>query len=172
MRLLIIILFFASTSAIAHAQHMPDGTLVFSSKRGPIGRIAQRITGGDQYTHVGVVIDGYVYESDWPRSKRTPVAQYGKARTTNDYYTPAQPLSPQTIDAMRAQANATLGQPYRLRGYFNPARTHADGTWCSPYAGRVLQAGGVQLSTSDYHEPQNLLGRVRDQYRFSNRVRR
>ena len=68
------IMFFAS---ICQAQYSyPDGTLVFSSKKGLIGRVAKRITGGDQYTHVGIIIDGYIYEQDFPKSKKTPLSYY------------------------------------------------------------------------------------------------
>ncbi|TWT91402.1 C40 family peptidase [Neorhodopirellula pilleata] len=168
MILLVASLAIAST---CNAQSVPDGTLVFSNKKGIVGRVARRITGGDRYTHVGIVFDGYVYESDWPRSKRTPVQSYGKPGSTNDYYAPSTPIDRDRLAAMRSQANATLGTPYRLRGYFRPGVTSA-GTWCSPYVGRILAAGGSSLSNHDRHEPQNLLRRVGGDHRLSSRVRR
>ncbi|MEW3709422.1 hypothetical protein QOZ51_30145, partial [Pseudomonas aeruginosa] len=92
----------------------------------------KRISGGDHYTHVGIVIDGYVYESDWPRAKKTPVSQYGKRGSTNDYYAPARSLD---VDAMRKKAESMLGTRYSLRSYFRPDRK-SNGTWCSPFSGQ------------------------------------
>jgi len=148
---------------------LPDGTLVFSNKKSLVGRVARRITGGDQYTHVGIVLDGYVYESDWPKAKRTPVSQYGKRRTTNDYYVP---LVPVDTTAMRAKADSMVGQPYRLRNYFRPGSRQVNGTWCSPFVGQVLNAGGYSLSASQYHEPQNILNATGESFHFRMRVRR
>jgi hypothetical protein len=152
-------------STLAHAQY-PDGTLVFSSKRGLVGRIAKRITGGDQYTHVGIVFGGRVYESDFPRATSTPVSQYGKRGTTNDYYVPTRPIG--DINAMHATAQSMLGTRYGLRGYIKPVRK--PDMWCSPYVGKVLNAGGQRLTASDYHEPQNLLNRMSGSLQFGGRV--
>jgi hypothetical protein len=44
--------------------------------------------------------------------------------------------------------------------------------WCSPYVGRVLNAGGYSLTPKDYHEPQNIFARVGHNYQFAARVRR
>lgn len=154
-------------SSIVTAQY-PDGTLVFSNKKGLVGNVARRISGGDHYTHVGIVIDGYVYESDWPKAVRTPVANYGKPRTTNDYYTPKVQAN---IANMRAKAVAMLGTPYSLKGY-KGRRVGRNGQWCSPYVGKVLIAGGWKLSASHYHEPQDLLTAVQPYYEFVGRVRR
>ena len=161
------ILLFCST---AYAQY-PDGTLVFSSKKGLVGRVAKRITGGDQYTHVGVIIDGMVYESDFPKSKATPVHLYGKWRTTNDFYIPTHLYSDEQVTRMRANAQANLGKPYRLRNYINPRTPKTDGTWCSPYAGTVInQTGRFRLNSNDLYEPQNLLMKVSPYYRLHSRV--
>ncbi|MEM1224592.1 MAG: hypothetical protein AAGJ40_02785 [Planctomycetota bacterium] len=154
-----------------HAQ-VPDGTVILSSKKGLIGRIAQRVTGGDQYTHAAIVLDGYVYESDWPRAKRTPVNQYGKWRSTNDFYVPSQPLSRGQVSAMRSKAQSMLGTRYDLRNYFRPGSARNAGTWCSPYVGKVLGAGGVTLSSHQMHEPQNLKQAIGHRYRFARRTLR
>jgi len=148
----------------------PDGTVVFSYKNGLVGRIAKRITGGDQYTHVGVVINNKVYESDWPRTKATPVNQYGKRRTTNDYYVPLTPYSGQEVQNMRAYADSQIGTPYRLRNYFHPNTKKTNGTWCSPFVGRILnRSGRFNLSEQNYHEPQNIKNNLHG-YGFSRRV--
>ena len=154
----------------SHCQ-VPDGTIVFSSKKGVIGRIAKRLTGGDQYTHVGIVLSGRVYESDWPRATSTPVSRYGKRRTTNDYYVPAVSLTSQQISAMRHQAQAMIGTPYRLNAYFHPGR-ESKGMWCSPYVGHTLNAAGLGLTRHDMHEPQNVKARLGSHWRFSHRVKR
>lgn len=159
-------------SNVSLAQY-PDGTLVLSNSRGLVGRIAKRITGGDQYTHVGVVIDGRVYESDWPRAKNTLVSQYSRRTNTNDYYVPSTLYSQNEVAKMKSYATSHMGQPYRLRNYFHPNSRQINGTWCSPFAGNVLNASGrYNLSRSQIHEPQNLIHAVGNDYRFVERVRR
>lgn len=159
-----------STSAIA--QDYPDGTLAFSSSRGVIGRIARRIT-GQHYTHVGVVIDGYVYDHDWPRAHRTTAACYVKRRWTTDYYTPSTPYTAGEVIAMRKAATSRLGEPYRLRGFFLRRSTGTAGQWCSPYAAEILNASGrYRLSNKDAHTPGNLKAAVGHRYRFESRETR
>lgn len=169
MRLLLLamLLLLASTAV----GHWPDGTLVFSSKKGIVGNVAKRITGGDQYTHVGIVFAGQVYESDFPHARRMDVRVYGKRGTTNDYWVPRHVLDRNTIDKMKSKASSMLGTPYRLRGYFRPG-ARSNGMWCSPYVGKVLNAGGRNLRPQDYHEPQNILTRIGHDYQFAARVRR
>jgi cell wall-associated NlpC family hydrolase len=164
MRWIVLTIIAMTFTSPADAEY-PDGTLVFSNKRGIIGTVAKRITGGDQYTHVGVVLGGRVYESDWPRVTAKPIASYGKRRTTNDYYVP---LQSHNVQAMRLTAESLIGTSYRLRGYFRPTRN--PGLWCSPFVGRVLIAGGYPITSRDYHEPQNLLTRLDGQFQFVNRV--
>ena len=159
----------ACLSPTANAE-LPDGTLVFSHKKGIVGRVARRMTGGDRYTHVAIVFDGYVYESDWPRSKKTPIAQYGKRGSTNDFYVPTEIKL--DVAVMKATAEQSLSQPYRLRNFLRPNSRPTDGTWCSPWVGRVLSAGGRSLEPSDYRKPQTLLNRVGGSYRFQRRTTR
>lgn len=154
------------------AAQMPDGTLVFSNKRGVIGRVAHRLTGGEHYTHVGIVLGGRVYESDWPRATSHPVAHYGKFRTTNDYFVPQQLFSSASTQAMRYQASSLMGMPYSLRRFFNPHVADDRGTWCSPFVASVLAAGGRPTTPSQSHTPQRLLNAVGSHYQFVGRVRR
>jgi hypothetical protein len=164
------IVFFAS---ICQAQYSyPDGTLVFSSKKGLIGRVAKRITGGDQYTHVGIIIDGYIYEQDFPKSKKTPLSYYRyKPRSTNDFYVPATPFSQDEVAKMKMYAESHLGQSYQLRNYFRPGSRKTSGNWCSPWTGKVLNSSGkFNISYSGYFEPQNLLNCVRKDYHLHRRL--
>ena len=39
---------------VAYAQY-PNGTLILMTKEGPVGKIAQRMT-GDYYTHIAIII--------------------------------------------------------------------------------------------------------------------
>ena len=172
MRFLIALSLFLLFCLPIKAQY-PDGTLVFSSKKGIVGRVAKRMTGGDQYTHVGVVIDGLVYESDWPRAHAVPVASYGKPRTTNDYYIPKVPYTTSEVAAMRADARRNLGKPYKLRNYLRPGTKKTYGTWCSPYAASVIAASGRFLVSSyDGYEPQNLLRKVSSGYVLRTRIKK
>jgi len=149
----------------------PDGTVILSSKKGLIGRIAQRLTGGDQYTHIGIVIDGKIYESDWPRATTRGISGYGKPRSTNDFYVPLVPYSQYEVDRMRSYAQSQLGKPYQLRNYFNPRSPKTYGTWCSPFVGNTLNASGrYHFSTRQIYEPQNIVNHVNGQYQFKNRI--
>ena len=136
--------------------------IILSTKQGPVGRVARNIT-GDFYTHSVIVLDGWVYEQDWPRSRKTPLAFYGKKRTINDIY--LLPLTRQQVHLMKQYAESRLGEPYRLRGYFRPgARTN--GTWCSNFVGQILNTGGYQLTPSQMREPENLRQQLNPQFRY------
>ena len=171
LRFLVLLAAIATAAGASAQEHVPDGTIVMSYKNGLVGRIARRITGGDKFTHVGVVIDGQVIDSDFPRVHSTPVSRYGKRRTVNYYYVPTVPYNSLEVSRMRSHATSRIGEPYRLRNYFFPNSSPTNGTWCSPFAGQVLNASGrYNLSRSQYHEPQNLLNAVGGGYRFSHRV--
>ena len=127
--------------------------IILSTKNGPIGRIAQRMT-GDYYTHSAIVLNGYVYEQDWPRAKRTPLGEYGKRRTINDVYNI--PLSQEQTRVMQRYAESRMGERYRLKNYLFPRSRKTNGTWCSPFVGQVLNSGGYRLQPSQMYEPENL----------------
>lgn len=163
---------FLGISNVSFGQY-PDGTLVFSNSRGLVGRVAKRITGGDQYTHVGVVLDGKVYESDFPRAKNTPVGRYSRITNTNDYYVPSTPYSQQEVTRIKSYVDSHMGQSYRLRNYFHPNSRQVNGTWCSPFVGNALNASGrYNLSRSQIHEPQNLINAIGSHHNFIKRVSR
>lgn len=148
----------------------PDGTIVLSSKKGLVGRIAKRITGGDQYTHSAIILNGRLYESDWPRAKVGSIWSY-KRGTTNDYYVPVTPYSPSEVQAMLAKARSLIGRPYDLKNYRKPGSRQTYGTWCSPFVGQVLNnSGRHSLSSHDYYEPQNLREATSGTHRFYGRV--
>ena len=166
LRITLLLFLFAET---ASAQY-PDGTIILSSKKGLIGRVAKRITGGDQYTHSQIILGGRVYESDWPRAKVGPIGHY-KRGTTNDYYVPVVPFTTQEVAQMKTKAQSMVGKRYDLRNYRNPSSRRTDGTWCSPFVGQVLNASGrFNLSFNDYYEPQNLIGAVDNSFSFYKRV--
>lgn len=163
-----LLLFLSSTS---YAQY-PDGTLVFSSKPNTlVGNIAKRMTNNAQYTHIGIIFDNMVYESDWPRVQRTPVSQYGKRKTVNDYYIPSSPFSKDEIDRMKNHATSRLGEPYQLRDYLRKnSRRTTRGTWCSIYVGEVMNQGRYRFSFQQMFEPQKLSNLIAGQYIFTKRV--
>lgn len=170
-KMLMTVVLLLGTTTVANAQY-PDGTLVLSQSRGLIGRIAKRIT-GDHYTHIGIVIDGKIYESDWPRTKRSPIRGYGRRKATYDFYVPNTPYSSHEVARMRSYATSKLGQPYQLRNYFRPGTRPTKGTWCSPFVGKVLNSSGRhRLSTGQSWEPQNVINTLRSQHHFSGRIGR
>lgn len=162
-----IILLLLLVPAIAQAQSFPDGTLVFSNKPGTIvGNIARRLADGDHYTHVGWVYRNRVYEMDFPRALSVPVSQYGKRGTVNDYYVPTAPV--QGLAQMHVAAQSMMGQRYGLRGFLRPSKR--PGVWCSPFVGKVLNAGGHNIPPAIYHKPQTLLNHLRPNVRLAHRV--
>lgn len=163
----LLLLIMTLLSSIGNAQSLPDGTLVMSNKPGTlVGNIARRLANGDEHTHVGIVFRGRVYHMDFPYATSVPVAKYGKRGEVIDYYVPTSPV--QEAGKMLAAARSMMGQPYSLRGFMRPHRK--PGTWCSPFVGKVLNAGGYHIPPSVYHKPQTLLNYMRSQVRFSHRV--
>lgn len=62
---------------------LKTGDILFQSNDGIIGTGIQIFT-GDPWTHVAIVIDGEVWEQDWPRIKHTPVAKYLRRKNKPD----------------------------------------------------------------------------------------
>ena len=152
-------------------QDYPDGTVVYSNSIGLIGRIAERLTGGDRYTHIGIVIDGKVYEADWPRITKGSIEKYGKAKSTNDFFVPKKPFSKEEVAKMKEYAESQLGKPYQLRNYFWPNSRPTKGTWCSVFAGSVLNASGrYDMDKKTIFEPQRIHDKIKQEYEFRTRV--
>jgi hypothetical protein len=142
---------------------LPDGTLVFSNKPGTvIGNVAQRMATKAQgyhsrYTHVGIVLDGVVYHSDYPRVTTRSV-HARKRFESMTYQLPARQYTPQQIASMKAYARSQLGQPYRLRGFLR--RDGSEG-WCSTFVGQVLNQAGHNMTKQQRFTPDNLLRAIR-----------
>jgi hypothetical protein len=170
---LIITLILAIITTTASAQY-PDGTLVLSSKPGTIiGNVAQRMASRAQgyrskYTHIGVVIEGRIYHSDYPRVASIAVGAHKRGERA-DYYAPATPYTPQQVAAMKSYAQSQIGQPYRLRGF--RLRNGEEG-WCSTFAGQVLNRGGYNIGKSQRFTPDGVLNSVRSRYRFVRSIQR
>jgi len=153
-RLTLILSLLATT---ASAQ-LPDGTLVFSSKPGTvIGNVAQQMATQAQgysahHTHVGIILGGRVYHSDYPRVHSYAVG-HSKPGELVSYQLPTRNYTPQQIAAMRSYAQSQLGQPYRLRGFLR--RDGSEG-WCSTFVGQVLNRGGHSISATERFTPDNL----------------
>lgn len=166
MKFLTIFIFLVSH---AYAQY-PPSTIGFANKPNTIvGTIASRLTGNERRTHA-VYIDGRtVFESDWPRAKATDIGHAFKRGTFTDIYVPINPNY--DTASMRRQAVSMIGQPYRLRNFLHPRSRPVNGSWCSPFVGRVLNAGGYNLSPQQYHTPERLLNAVRHNYRYLHTIR-
>jgi hypothetical protein len=172
------IFLFVSTNAYSQygyrthrTHHVQDGTLVLSSSNRLIGRIANRIT-GQKNTHIGIVIDGYVYDQDWPVAHKTPVSRYGKRGWTVNYYAPVRPYSAHEVNMMRQTAESRLGERYSLRGFWNRSSKGTSDQWCSPYVAHVLNSSGrYNLNSHDAWSPGNIHNRVYHDYNFQYQTR-
>ena len=137
---------------------VPDGTLVLSSKPGTIiGNVANRMATKAQgypakYTHIGIVLEGKVYHSDYPRVTTRPLNSF-KRHEQAHYSLPGIPYSAQQLATKTKYANSQLGQPYRLRGFIR--RNGSEG-WSSTFVGQVLNAGGHALTLQDRFTPDNV----------------
>lgn len=142
---------------------LPDGTLVFSSKPGSlVGGVANRMATRSQgfraeSTHVGVIIGGRVYHSDYPRVGTVRVGVLKRGEVAR-YVVPAVPFSRVEVEAMRRHASSRIGERYRLRGFLRP--DGVTGGYCSPFVRDVLRAGGMRLSYRDGFTPDLLMRAV------------
>ena len=139
-----------------NGENPPSGTLVFSGSNGFIGRQAERVT-GDLYTHVGIVLDGKIYEAVPPAVTRSNWPPKVSSVAFADVYYPVKQYSGAQAQVMTAYAGSQLGVPYRLYNYFHPNGPRINGTWCSRFAGDVLVTSGRYVLTEQQKsEPENL----------------
>jgi len=159
---IVIAVLLACVCSQAFAQY-PDGTMVYSSKPGSIvGRVAQRWASRAQgyqatHTHVGIVLNGMVYHSDYPRVATRPIGQLKRGEVAR-YVLPSKQYTPSQVAAMRSYAKLQVGQPYRLRGFLR--RDGSEG-WCSTFVGQVLNRGGHSISATQRFTPDNLMRAIK-----------
>ena len=134
-----------------------NGTLLFSKTNLLPGRIAAKFIAPGNFQHVGIIFDGYVYESVWPRAKRSTVK---RAMLPGWSYWAIEPVTPYTtkeLRQMRQEACDNLGKPYRVKNFLWPRTKETYGTWCSQYVREVLNASGrYQFTWNHGWEPQGL----------------
>jgi hypothetical protein len=140
---------------------LPTGSVLLMHSDNVVGRVARRVLDGDRYTHAAIVIDGQVYEADWPAVQVHPAATYRRPATEIVVYVPRRPFTPAETAAMRAYAVAHLGQPYGLKTFFAP-RTRPNGkTWCSRFVKDALNVSGrYELTEHQGREPHNLAAAI------------
>lgn len=151
----------------------PNGTLVFSNLRTAFGRWLNRV-GPMSHSHVGIVIDGQVYEADWPRVKCGPPESHYKRHATYEFYTPTQPYSVHEVAGMRNHARSQLGRPYGVARWLVPGtRFGRGGIYCSEYVRDVLNASGRwRLNGGDGYNPGRLRSATAGGYRYVGAVNR
>lgn len=148
--------------------NLENGTLLFSTNSSFGGRIADRCVGGG-YTHTAIFLDGYIYEADFPFIKKTKLEYFtGRRCSTNYFYKPKVPFTPQEVCRMKKVAESLVGHPYRLQGYFRPWIGRAnDGTWCSPYVAKILNSSGrYNICKCCDYDPQRLFNRIKCYYEY------
>jgi hypothetical protein len=145
---------------------MPDGSLVFSGLRTPFGRLVERAV-GHPYTHVGIVLDGRVYEATLPRVKSSPAAAPGLRGGFYHWYSPNVRFSVGESAGVRSFVSSQVGRPYGLRTWVNPRVSSQRGIYCSELAGQALTASGrYRLPRAAGYDPAALLRAVGSDYRF------
>ena len=152
------------------SRSLPNGTLVLGNKHSLLGRMLSRRM---SYSHVGIVIDGKVCESDWPHVQCTPISRWQKSRTSYDWYVPNRPLSHGEEARLRGFVNRTLGQPYRLKNYLFPGSRRTRSGWCSTWAARALNSTGrYNIRRRQAWNPGLLHAQVGGDYRYARSTRR
>jgi len=152
-----IILFFLLIICSSVEAKYPDGTLVFSNKPGTlVGNIALRSASKAQgyqakWTHVGIILDGKIYHSDFPVTTMRTSFKIGEKVI---FILPSRKYTDQQIYDMKRYANSQLGKRYSLRGF--RLRNGEEG-WCSPFVKNVLNQAGHKLTYRDGFTPDNLL---------------
>ena len=135
----------------------PDGTLVFSNKPGTlVGNIALRSASKAQgyqakWTHVGFILDGKIYHSDFPVTTTRTSFKRGEKGI---FILPSRKYTDQEIYNMKKYANSQLGKRYSLRGF--RLRNGEEG-WCSTFVGQVLNQAGHNITKQQRFTPDNLI---------------
>jgi hypothetical protein len=137
--------------------NLPNGTLVMSRLKGPIGNRLSRRT-GTHWTHTAVVVDGRVWEATLPRSKSTPIQKYGKPWWEMQAVQPSSPLRSYQVSGMRSYVRQNVGRAYGLRQFVNPSAPSNGRIYCSQFAHGALSAAGIPTAGVDpWHTPDKLL---------------
>lgn len=163
-------LFLGATFLSANVQAQPNGTLVMGNKESALGYyLSQQMT----YSHVGIVLDGKVCESDWPHVKCTPIGSWQQPGTNYDWYAPDRPYTARETRRLRRFVNRTLGRPYRLKNYLFPNTPRTQSGWCSTWAARALNATGrYRIRRREAWDPEMLHNQVRQDYHYINSTHR
>lgn len=142
----------------------PNGTLVLGNKESVLGYyLSHRMT----YSHVGVVLDGKVCESDWPHVKCTPIGSWQEPGTNYDWYAPNRPYTARETRRTHRFVNRTLGRPYRLKNYLFPNTARTRSGWCSTWAARALNSTGrYSIRRRQAWDPEMLHNQVRQDYHY------
>lgn len=127
---------------------MREGSLIFTDQgRDFVNRLTDL-----KWTHVLIWLNGQCYEATPPVVRKT--TKWPPKGHTILVVEPEPEYTQQQIALMRAYAEATLGTPYRLRGYLFPrffGKTR--GVYCSEFACDALRAGHVPISQKSGYTP-------------------
>jgi hypothetical protein len=148
-----------------------DGSVIFW-KDGLLVKPISRHTGSD-ITHAAIVLDGYVYEAVPPCVRKVTLEQYvkemnAKAKKSRRGFTwiivqPKEPYTTAKVSAMRKYAEAQLGRPYMLRGWWKGHEVR--GIFCSQYVANTLENGSRIKSDSVHESPGSLYKKLEGLYR-------
>lgn len=142
-----------------------NGTLVLGNKHSVLGNYLSRRM---EYSHVGIVLDGKVCESDWPHVKCTPIGSWQQSGTSYDWYAPNRPYTARETRRLRRFVNRTLGDPYQLKNYLLPGTPRTESGWCSTWAARALnRTGRYRISRREAWNPELLHNQVQSNYHYT-----
>jgi hypothetical protein len=150
-----------------------DGSVIFW-KDGALVKPISKHTGSD-ITHAAVVLGGYVYEAVPPCVRKVTLEEYVKEMNAKAKkpamqrrgftWTVVQPKKSYTtaeVSEMREYAEAQLGRPYMLRGWWKGHEVR--GIFCSQYVSNTLERGGRIKSSSFRESPGSLFNKIKDLY--------
>ena len=176
MRNLIIQLLGIVASVLPPAVSIPDGSLVFLEHS---NRYVEYFTGSGT-THVGMVIDGWVYEATPPNVRRVKVEEYDSEICLEQkknkklkvrILLPKDDYSGTDVARMRRHLDGRVGRPYTIWGYIL-GRAVGGGYHCAQLVSSTLHTtqrflffapwsvtpGNLEKTAMDKYEAVYLLG--------------
>jgi hypothetical protein len=138
---------------------IPDGSIIFVENGSDI---VKNIT-NSYLTHVAIVFNEYVYESNHPKVKKTPVEKYLKINKNIIILSSKVPYSNKEVKNMQRFAESQIGKKYSVKAYIRGIP--AEGMHCSEYISEILiKSGRYQSSVPSRVTPGSLWKSIKNDY--------
>ncbi len=146
-----------------------SGSVIFWEDSALVGPIFRRT--GSHITHAAIVLDSYVYEAVPPCVHKVSLAQYIERMKIKSRRQPKfkwfimQPRAGCVVwqlAAMKRYAEAQLGRPYSVRGWWRGYEVR--GIFCSAYVANILEQAEIIKSAGVHESPVSLYEKLEPIY--------